>query len=268
VETVKIGDVSFSRFILGGNPFSGFSHQSPDMDLKMKRFFTTARIKETLGEAERLGINTVISRADNHITRVLMEYWDQGGKLQWFAQTCPELGATSKASRNAVLGGAVACHIHGGVTDHLLAEDRLGEVQPDIDQMREAGLLAGIAGHNPRVFEWADQHLDVDYYMCCYYNPTNRDENPEHVHGADEKFRQEDRRRILAVIAGLSRPVIHYKIMAAGRNDPAEAFAVVAGAMRANDAVCVGIYGEDMPDQLARDVELFNQSLEAARATG
>ncbi|NIA21662.1 MAG: hypothetical protein GWP05_06790 [Anaerolineaceae bacterium] len=266
MEMVKIGDVSFSRFILGGNPFSGFSHQTPDIDLKMRRFFTTARIKETFHEAERLGVNTVIARADQHIMRVLMEYWDEGGKLQWLAQTCPELGATSNASRNAISGGAAGCHIHGGVTDHLLAEGRLGEVQADIDELRQGGLLAGMAGHNPAVFEWADQHLDVDYYMCCHYNPTVRDKNPEHVHGADEKFREEDRRRMLAVIAGLSRPVIHYKVLAAGRNDPAEAFAVTARAMRDNDVACVGIYGQEMPDQLARDVELFNQSLEAERA--
>jgi hypothetical protein len=234
----------------------------------MRHFFTAARIKELLRQAESLGINTVISRADHHIARVLMEYWDEGGKLQWFAQTCPELGPTANGARNAVQGGARGCHVHGGVTDHLLAEGRLGELQADIDALREQGLVAGMAGHHPGVFEFADKHLDVDYYMCCYYNPTPRDKNPEHVHGASEKFAEEDRRRMLDVIRGLSRPVIHYKVLAAGRNDPADAFAVAAGAMRSNDAVCVGIYHEIMGDQLARDVDLLARSLKAARGAG
>ena len=64
MDFVRIGDIRVSRFILGSNPFSGFSHQSPEMDLKMMRFYTTRRIKDTLREAERLGINTLIGRTD------------------------------------------------------------------------------------------------------------------------------------------------------------------------------------------------------------
>ena len=265
MESVKIAELDVSRFILGGNPFSGFSHQTPELDLRMKRWFTTARIKELFHEAERLGITHVISRADHHIMRVLLEYWDEGGTLQWLAQTCPELGPTAQSVRNAVGSGAVGCHVHGGVTDHLLAEGRLAEVQADIDRLREAGLAAGMAGHNPAVFEFANEHLDVDYYMCCHYNPTDRSRDPEHKHGAREKFRDEDRRRMLEVIAGLSKPVIHYKVLGAGRNDPAEAFHVTAEGMRPGDAVCVGIYTEEMTDQLARDVELFTAALNAAQ---
>jgi hypothetical protein len=268
MEMSTIGGVKVSKFILGGNPFSGFSHQTPQMDDRMRHWFTVARIKALLRQAESLGINTVIARADHHMVRVLMEYWDEGGTLQWFAQTCPELGPTANGARNAVQGGARGCHVHGGVTDHLLAAGKLGEVQADIDALRAKGLVAGIAGHNPRVFEFAEKHLDVDYYMCCYYNPTVRDKNPEHVHGAKETFAEEDRRRMVEVIRGLSRPVIHYKILAAGRNDPADAFAVAARAMRADDAVCVGIYDELMADQLARDAALLERSLKAARAAG
>jgi len=267
MECAKIAKLDVSRFILGGNPFSGFSHQTPELDLRMKRWFTTARIKELMFEAERLGITAVISRADHHIMRVLLEYRDEGGKLQWLAQTCPELGSTAQSVRNAVGGGAVGCHVHGGVTDHLLAEGRLAEVQADLDRLRDAGLAAGIAGHNPAVFEFADEHLDVDYYMCCHYNPTDRSKDPEHKHGAREKFRDEDRQRMLGVISGLSKPVIHYKVLAAGRNDPAEAFRVTAEAMRPSDMVCAGIYTEEMSDQLARDVDLFGEALEAVRVT-
>ncbi len=265
MDSVTIGGKQFSRFILGGNPFSGFSHQSVEADSRMKHWFTVARMKELFRQAESLEVDTVLARADHHIMRVLMEYWDEGGGLRWLAQTCPELGPTEASVRNAIGGGALGCHVHGGVTDHLLAQGRLGEVQEDIDRIREAGLVAGIAGHNPGVFEWADEHLDLDYYMVCYYNPTRRDENPEHVHGAEEKFRQEDRRRKLDLISGLSRPVIHYKVLAAGRNDPGEAFGVTARSMRENDAVCVGIDNEEMPDQLAIDVALFEEAF-ATRA--
>ncbi len=59
MQYVNIKDVPVSRFILGSNPFSGFSHQGVERDRAMVRHYTTARIKEVLREAERLGLHTV-----------------------------------------------------------------------------------------------------------------------------------------------------------------------------------------------------------------
>ena len=139
--------------------------------------------------------------------RMLLEYRDEGGKLNWLAQTCPEVGDSEACARRAARGGAVACHIHGGVMDHLVAHGRAGEVAGAIALIRSLGMKAGIAGHVPAVFEWAEKHLDVDYYMCCYYNPTPRTNDPEHVHGAVEEYREEDRRAMTDLIQTLSRPV-------------------------------------------------------------
>lgn len=261
MQYVTIGSARVSRFILGSNPFSGFSHQNVDTDQAMRRYFTVARIKKILQRAENAGVNTLIARADHHVLRMLLEYRDEGGKIQWLAQTCPELGPTESSVSRAIANGAVGCFVHGGVTDNLLAKGRLAEVQPDLDKLRNAGLAAGIAGHNPAVFEFAEKHLDADFYMCCYYNPTDRSKKADHVHGAVEKFADEDRQRMISLIANLSRPVIHYKILAAGRNNPAEAFATAAAAMRDDDAVCVGIYNAEINNMLEQDVALLNQSL-------
>jgi hypothetical protein len=82
MDYINLGNLKVSRFILGSNPFSGFSHQSPDMDQEMRRYFTSARIKQLLYEAEGLGVNTLIARTDHHVMRMLLEYWDEGGRLQ------------------------------------------------------------------------------------------------------------------------------------------------------------------------------------------
>lgn len=74
MENVMLNHLSISRFILGSNPFSGFSHQGEARDREMMRFYTSARIKDTLRQAEGLGINSVIGRADKHMIRILMEY--------------------------------------------------------------------------------------------------------------------------------------------------------------------------------------------------
>ena len=259
MKTVKIGNIPVKQFILGSNPFSGFSHQGKDMDLAMKRYFTTETIKTTMRKAFSLGINTVIARTDYHVIRTLSEYWDQGGQLQWFAQTCPEVGDHNMCVSRAEKGRAKACHIHGGVMDHLLYTKRLDEVQPVVDMIRDKGMLAGIAGHDHRVFVWAEEYLDVDYYMTSYYNPISRERQPDHVSGQVEQYLDEDRQTMLSLIKNLSRPAIHYKVLAAGRNDPAEALAVVGANLRENDAVCVGVYTREKENMLKEDIALLEQ---------
>lgn len=261
MDMIKIRSYSVSRFILGTNPISGFSHQSVEMDQRMVSWFTIDRVKALLREAQSLGINTVIARTDMNVMRFMKEYWEEGGTIRWFAQTCPPEGPPEVCIRRAIDGGAKACHLHGGWMDHQLLNGQMDEVPPFIDMIRSAGLLAGVAGHDPRVIEWAEQNLDVDYYMCSYYNSMHRDQRPEHVSGSSEWFWPEDRKIMTDLIQKLSKPAIHYKILAAGRNDPAEAFAFTGKAMRPQDAVCVGVYPANKPSMLHEDVELLTQNL-------
>lgn len=255
----QLGNLSVNRLVIGGNPFSGFSHQGIARDTEMRHYFTTAHIKDTLRQAQTLGVNTVISRADHHVMRMLMEFWDEGGTLQWIAQTCPELGVIKNGVKNAISAKAAGCYIHGGSMDYALAQKNFDEVNEAIAIARDAGLTVGVAGHNPNVFPWAEEHIDVDFYMCSYYNPTPRDNAPEHVAGASEWFHADDRDRMVQTIAKLTKPVIHYKVFAAGRNDPREALSFVAKHLRPQDAVCVGIFPKDKPDMLAEDLRLLEE---------
>jgi len=261
LDTIKLGKLSVSRFILGSNPFSGFSHQGSDRDRAMIKYYTVKNIKDVFRQAEDLGINTVLGRGDQHIIRTLLEYRGEEGSLQWIAQTCPEMKSIQRSIEDIIRGCAQACFIHGGVMDYLLANNTLNDVPPAIDMIRNAGLPAGIAGHNPKVFEWAEENLDVDFYMCSYYNAAHRDEQAEHISGRPEWFLPEDRNIMVNLIQRLKKPVIHYKIMAAGRNNPSEALRFVARYLRPGDAVCVGIFAADKSDMLAEDVRLFRESI-------
>ena len=49
--------------------------------------------------------------------------------------------------------------------------------------------------------------------------------------------------------------------MAAGRNEPADAFAYAAKIMRAVDAVCVGVYTKINPDMIKEDIRLFLEEI-------
>lgn len=262
METVQIRDLSVSKVILGGNPFSGFSHQGPQRDLEMRRYYTVARIKQTLRHAERMGVNTHISRADPHVTRYLLEYWDEGGQIQWIAQTCPELGSIERGIETAIAGKAKACCIHGGAMDSLLASHQLDRIPGAMDMIHQAGMAAGFAGHDPRVLDWAEQAgLDADFYMCSYYNLAHRDTRGERVSGMPEWFNHQDRLVMTQLIRRLSKPAIHYKVLAGGRNSPREAIECAARSMRPQDAMCLGVFTKHKPDMLAEDIRLLEDSL-------
>lgn len=269
LDPVQIGTLSASRFILGGNPFSGFSHQGPERDREMRGYYTAERIKAAWKEAEALGITTCVGRVDAHIMRLLAEYWDEGGQIRWIAQTAPELRSAEMAIDRAVASGASACFIHGGQTDHALANGEMDQLPDAIARIRDAGLPAGIAGHNPDVFRWGEEHLDLDFYMCSYYNPSSRAQRAEHVSGTPEWFDDDDRAVMVDLIQGLSRPAIHYKVLAAGRKEPADGLAFAARHMRPGDAVCVGAYTGDKPGLLAEDLDLLERGLSTrAEAAG
>jgi hypothetical protein len=260
VPTVRVGERQVSKLVLGGNMFSGFSHRGRAGDREMRRYYTVARVKETLRRAEQLGINTLVARADNHVIRTLEEYWGEGGAIQWFAQTCSEMASLEGSVAHAIANGAHGVYVHGGKMDFLLANGGLDQAVKAVAQVRAAGLPAGVGGHNPRVFAWAESvKLPVDFYMCSYYDPAPRVGNPLHDPEANESYIPENREAMVATVRGLSKPAIHYKVMAAGRHKPEEALAFAARHLRPQDMVAIGIYTKNKPDMLEEDIRLLRR---------
>ena len=61
----------------------------------------------------------------------------------------------------------------------------------------------------------------------------------------DEKFIPEHRTRALKVIRDLPKPCLAYKILAAGRLDPREAFKEVLENIKPSDGIVVGMFPPD-----------------------
>jgi hypothetical protein len=258
VPTVRFGKLQTSRMLIGGNMFSGFSHISPAKDREMIRYHTTECIKATLRQAESLGITTYLGRADRHVARFLREYWDEGGTIKWIAQTASEMSSVSGSISFAIDSGASAVYVHGGQMDWMFAAKNMDNAVKGVEQIRKAGLPAGVAAHRPPVLRWAEEvKLPVDFYMCSYYDPTPRTENPMHDPTAGETYDVKDRDAMVATIPSLSKPAIHYKVLAAGRTPPAQAFAFLKQNWRDGDAVCIGIYTKDKPGMIEENVRLL-----------
>ncbi len=260
---VNIGKLPVTRLVIGGNPFSGFSHQSRERSAEMVAWYTDERIVETLFKAEAAGLSACVCRGDEHITRILKRYWAGGGRMRWIAQTDSHAETAVAGARYCLAHGASACFLHGGIVDNYIAHERYDEIIAFAQEVQSAGIPAGIAGHIPADFLWAERNLALDFYMVSYYNPSPRQDVPHHDPEVAEQYLPEDRDERVATIRQLTRPVIHYKVLAAGRNDPAQALAYAAQHMRSNDLVCLGIYTGDNLNMLAEDVALFLHCLGA-----
>ncbi len=267
MRIVKIGNVKVSGLCIGGNPFSGFSHQTQERSNEMTAFYTPERIKGTLHKAETAGINTLFARTDDHIMGIIKDYWDEGGTIQWFAQVCTESNdpdAWRKWLKASVKLGACGAYIHGGVVDSWYANGLFDNFREALDMMRDANVSAGFAGHQPEAHEWIRDNLEVDFQMCCHYNPTDRSKNPHH-NNQGEKWDDDDRKLMLDVISTIQKPVAHYKVFAGGNKPIIEAFEVMGKSMRDNDVACVGFFVKDDPDMIRKDIALFEKYVDKIR---
>ncbi|MBN2311230.1 MAG: hypothetical protein JXR94_19790 [Candidatus Hydrogenedentes bacterium] len=261
-QLVRLGDVPVSRFIIGGNPFGGYAHQTAERDREMLDWYTMDRVKEAYRLAEEAGVTTHIGRTDNFIVRALREHRNEGGTLTWIAQTCPGVGSIDHGINNALTGRAKCCFIHGGEMDNRVAAGDTQAVNDAIRRIKDEGMPAGVAGHNTDTIRWAADHLELDFFMTCYYNPSDRRRQAARDYAEREYFGAEDREAMCALIQELPAPAIHYKVLAAGRNDPAEAFEFVADVYRPGDAVCVGIFTKEGADMIQADVDLLESALQ------
>lgn len=98
---VPFGRGMVSRLIAEGNPVSGFSRQSRALHEEMRDDFDAANVKKLLAACEQAGINTRQCRADRHILRLLREYRNEGGRIQWIAQTASEMADFARSVREA-----------------------------------------------------------------------------------------------------------------------------------------------------------------------
>jgi hypothetical protein len=253
IGRIKLGDLEVSRFILGSNAFLGYANRPGDFGRQMTEYFRTdERIVAVLEEAAGLGITAVAAPPYDRWTRLWSKYQEGGGKLKiWLAQMDGDPGKMKDDISAAVKAGAKAVFIQGRRVDDQFDKKALDAVRGWVEHIKTLNLPAGMATHRPDVhLEAQKQKFPVDFFWQCFYIP--------------EKYLSEDRDNAVKALVQLEKPVIAYKIMAAGTKDPEEAFRFAFRHLRKTDGVCVGVFPKDDPDQLKRDVALFQKHSGAA----
>ena len=251
LPTIKLGSLEVSRFLLGSNPFWGWSHKSPQLNEEMKNWHTDERIVEILDEAARCGLTTVVSPPDQRWMDLWTKYRAAGGKLGIWVAQCHEASDMMEAEIDrAIKGAANAIFIQGHRVEEQFSWGKFDALRAWLDRIKAAGLPGGFASHWPHVHpELEKRKFPADFYFQCCYNITRPGAMGEPYHEADRKIAME-------TIRAIEKPVVAYKILGAARLRAADGFEQAFNAIRRKDGVCLGIWAREAIDQIRENATL------------
>jgi hypothetical protein len=251
LPTGRIGKLNVTRLICGGNLFSGFAHSGEFTYVSdlLKHYFVEDKILDTLQLCEQNGINTAILRSDDHMVGILKRYHkERGGKLQWIAQTYPDIGKLKENVQMAIDNGAVGAFIMGGKSEQFYKKGRVDLIGEVIAFIRQNGLVAGVGAHMVAILQAVEEmKIEPDFWFKTFNSngyalapndfkntATGLDESPD---------------GIAAYMKATKKPWIAFKVLAAGRVKPREGLDLAF--QKGADFVNVGMYDFQVKEDVA-----------------
>jgi len=244
LPAIRLGGVEVSRLLLGSNPFFGFAHKKDDTGKRMRAFYTDERVMAVLDEAADHGITAVWTPCYDHWIRLWNRYQERGGKLKiWVGQPDPKPELMKSAITACAKNGGRAICIQGERIDQQVQAGRWDVVRDWLEHIKSYGLPAGMATHRPQTHLMAEERgMPTDFYHQCVYQPEN--------------YSQKCLELALATIRKLNKPVVAYKVLAAGRIRPETAFTRLFAHLKPKDGLCVGVFPRDNAGQVAENASL------------
>ena len=284
LPTGKLGTLNVTRLFLGCNQVSGYSH-SRDLEYVarlMKEYQTDERVLNTWQLCEEQGINTVLSDPFEKPVRLMKRYRkERGGKIQWISEVHPHkyyydirLADMKEHLKQLLDNEPNAIYVQGGVCDSFVDRGLFDELGEALDLMKQSGLPSGLGAHsveNPRACMKAGMQPDFfmkTYHADDYWSATPRAKRVEYLvdarspdnHDNIWDIKPEATRELMA---GVQKPWIAFKVMAAGAIPPEKAFrfAFQGGA----DFICAGMFDFQVTEDVAIAKKILAETLDRTR---
>lgn len=267
---------TISRLIVGDNPFTGHSYiEDVIPGQEMIKYYTAENIKSALKEIEKAGITTMLPLADPYIARILKEYNENGGNLQFIWQPYMPLRQDVSMRELARVKGTIGIYHQGTTTDRLYREGNIEQIKENIKMWRELGVPVGLASHQPHVIaQCEEEDWGPDFYLTSLHN-GNRWKNGEQssfITGESKahiRFSAKDRPLMLEVVKNIKKPVGVYKIFAGGQmflnkteEEQREAikgvYEEIFSVLKPDDFAIFGAFQRDK-NQIKENVDLYNE---------
>jgi hypothetical protein len=275
MKTVSFLGHDITRLILGDNPFNGHSYiQDKITGEEMKAYYTRERIIETIFEAEKLGVNTMLPLACPKMLELLPEYYDRGGHMKIIFQPYPAEPVEENLKKMMEFK-PIGIYHQGTTTDYLNETGQRETIIKNINIYKSAGLPVGLGSHVPEtIMQCEEEGWGADFYMTSLYNArrNRRGEQSGFITGkskTDLIFYPDDRFLMYKVIQKIQKPCIAFKVFAGGQifiGKPENEYEATAEVMlreiytniKPNDIVAIGVFQRDN-DLLKQDVTLVNK---------
>jgi len=235
----KIGKMSVSRMLLGGNLLTHYTHSR---DLKYvynlaAHYNTLDKIFETMALAESHGIDAVVIHTAPGVMEFLRKYREElGGKMQWIvcptAQVDDSMKEYEEQVRSIVEMGTDSVYVWGVRSDALVASGRVDLLAKAVEVARKYGVTAGVGAHDLRVVQECEKNkIDVDFYLKTLhhhkYPSAPRPEQLTKTISEVPGYWCRDPEDVVAFMKSVEKPWIAFKVMAAGAIPPKDAFQYV-----------------------------------------
>ncbi|MHC1763635.1 MAG: hypothetical protein AB9869_04910 [Verrucomicrobiia bacterium] len=257
MPTGKIGKLTVSRLISGGNLISGWAH-SRDLHYVpslMRHYNTDEKVLDTLQIMEEHGVNAIISDPRERPMNLFRRYWkERGGRIQWIAEGHPSAEDWKTNLKTSIDFGASAVYVQGVIGDRWLKEGRLDLLGNCVQFVKSQGVPGGIGAHKLEVIMEAEKNgYGAEFYVKTlhhqkYWSCRRPDQNLDVVDNPADNYWDMSPERTVAFMQEVEKPWIAFKILAAGAIRPESGFryALQNGA----DFICVGMFDFQVADNV------------------
>ena len=249
----KIGELEFSRMIMGGNLIGGWAHARDLIYASqlVKAYHTDERIMMTLQLAEKCGINAIITNPA--LGRVINKYWRETGGEMMFISDCGDSSGFLAGIRKSEEVGAKVMYCQGGIADKLVNDGNFDEIAKGLELIRSLGKPAGIGAHRIETVKGCvEKGIIPDFWVKTmhHHNYWSAQVDAEKKNTVEKDFRDNifcfKPQETIDFMNQLEQPWIAFKVLAAGAITPQDGFkyAFDSGA----DFICVGMYDFQIVD--------------------
>ena len=269
----KIGKLSISRLISGGNLISGWSH-SRDLHYVaelMRTYNTDDKVMDTLELLEKHGVNAIITDPNDKTFRIFGKYWkERGGKIQWIAEGHPRTDDWKTNIQKSIDFGASAIYVQGVIGDEWLKAGQLDLLGNCVTLIKSQGLPGGIGAHELEVIVQSEKNkYNADFYVKTlhqsdYWSRLRSDVEPAVISNPADNCWDRDPEKIIAFMRGVEKPWIAFKVLAAGaiRPESGSPYAFKNGA----DRICVGMFDFHVERNVALALNVLRKTVNRERA--
>lgn len=258
VPTGKIGKLTISRLISGGNLISGWAH-SRDLQYVpslMRAYNTEEKVLDTLQLLEEHGVNTIIADPIKKPKDIFARYWkERGGKIQWIAEGHPDMTDWKTNMKQSIDFGAAAVYVQGVKADQFFKAGRLDLLGKCVEFVKEQGVPGGIGAHKLEVIMESEKaRFGADFYVKTlhhtgYWSARKPDQKEDVVDSRTDNYWDLEPEKTIAYMQEVQKPWIAFKVLAAGAIRPQSGFkyAFDNGA----DFICVGMFDFQVEQNVA-----------------